>query len=92
MGQEEISPPLGSVSLNDFEKVNGRRRFKKTLPLASHIAIGVPNREMKTCRKIKTSVGNLFRDGGFYIRVLVVKLTFSYWLRYIRRSRDIATQ
>ena len=67
LGQEEISPPLGSVSLNDYEKVNGRRRFKKTLPPAAHTAIGVPNRAMKTCRKIKTGVGNLFRDGGFYI-------------------------
>ena len=84
LGQEEVSPALGTVTLKDYEKVNGKRRIKESLPPVSHLgtlesysywsrmlilaAIGVPLRRMKTCRKINTSVGSLFRNGGFYIQ------------------------
>ena len=30
-------------------------------------ALGVPDVLMKTCRKILTSAGPLFREGGFYV-------------------------
>ena len=30
-------------------------------------ALGVPDVLMRTCRKITTAAGSLYRDGGFYV-------------------------
>ena len=67
LGQEEIENAAGSTSLVDTELVNGKRKVMLRRPPEIHIAIGVPMDMLKTCKKIVTSVGSLYRDGGFYI-------------------------
>ena len=65
LGLEVKIVNYGAVTLNDWETVRGRRAKKKTQPPQQHLNLGVPNVKMITCRKIQTSSGPLFRDGGF---------------------------
>ena len=68
LGKEEDVKEFGSVSLQDWELRRNRKIVKKSYPIHQHIAVGVPNQLMKTCRKVSTEVGPLYRSGGFYVR------------------------
>ena len=65
LGTEEAVINIGDVSMNDWEIVRGKKYKKKTQPPQQHLNLGVPNQNMMTCRKIQTSSGALYRDGGF---------------------------
>ena len=64
--KEEIKE--GQASLMDYETENGRRRQKKEKPVYDHVLLGVPDIAMKTCDRILTRNGPLFRQGGLYIK------------------------
>ena len=50
----------------DYESVNGRRKQKFQNPKIDHILIGVPDVKMRTCNRILTSNGPVYRGGGLY--------------------------
>ena len=56
----------GQASLLDYESVNGRRKQKFQNPKIDHILIGVPDVKMRTCNRILTSNGPVYRGGGLY--------------------------
>ena len=58
----------GKASLMDYETVNGKRRQKKEKPVFDHVLLGVPDIAMKTCDRILTRNGPVFRQGGLYIK------------------------
>ena len=58
---------VGEASLFDYEVSSvGKRRIKLRKPEYEHVNLGVPNVLMKTCRKVETPNGPLFRNGGLY--------------------------
>lgn len=56
----------GQASLLDYETVNGRRKQKLQKPLVDHVLLGVPDVKMRTCNRILTSNGPVYRFGGLY--------------------------
>ena len=69
LGTEASSRTInyGGVSLNDWKVVQGRKVKNKSYPPNHHVNLGIPNVKMITCRKIQTSTGPLFRNGGFIL-------------------------
>jgi len=67
LGKEVEPVPTGTVSLQDWQRVNNKNVATKIHPAPQHIALGVPDVLMRTCRKITTAAGSLYRDGGFYV-------------------------
>ena len=64
----EVSPtPIGKASLLDYSVENGKKKVQVSRPKPEHLALGVPDEEMKTCSKIETKNGPLYRDGGLYV-------------------------
>ena len=60
-------PDVGTPSLFDYIKRNGKRQVKKERPRNEHVLLGIPDEMMKSCKKIHTTNGPLFRLGGLYI-------------------------
>ena len=67
LGLKKSEKCLGTPSLMDYVKVNGKRKVKFSKPLDDHLLLGIPDESMRTCSKIETSNGPLFRQRGFYI-------------------------
>jgi len=66
LGMEEVTISVGKASLLDYVEVNGRKKVRIANPRVDHVQLGIPNQKMKTCSKIATSNGPVFRDGGLY--------------------------
>ena len=67
LGKEDTSVFIGTMDLQDWTKTNGKRNVKREYPIEVHEGIGIPRELMRTCRKIQTKIGPLYRCGGFYI-------------------------
>ena len=69
LGSEKKNVSIGTVSLNDYQSINGKRFKLKTRAPQEHLDVGIPPGLLITCRKITTVSGPLFRDSGFYIKI-----------------------
>ena len=58
---------LTKVSLYDYDVTDEKKKFKKSKPTNDHILLGIPNQSMRTCNKISTENGPVYRNGGLYI-------------------------
>ena len=66
LGMELVTSSVGKASLMDYVEVNGKKKVKLSKPSPEHVQLGIPNQDMKTCTKVETSNGPLYRDGGLY--------------------------
>ena len=66
LGTEISSKSVGKTSFLDYVDINGKKKVKVAKPKFDHVQLGVPNQFMKTCSRLETCNGPLFRDGGLY--------------------------
>ena len=62
---EEVK--VGQASKFDYDTVAGKRKQKMKRPPREHILLGVPDIDMKTCSRVMTKNGPVFRGGGLYL-------------------------
>ena len=58
---------VSKATLQDYVKEGVKSRVKLSKPKPEHLLLGIPNEEMKTCDKVETRNGSLYRSGGLYI-------------------------
>ena len=67
IGLETQEVNLGKASLMDYTTLNGKKKVTVLRPKPEHIVLGVPDEKMKTCSKVETENGPVYKDGGLYI-------------------------
>ena len=68
LGIESTVVKVGQASMLDYQTLQGRRTLKVGKPKCEHVLLGLPNIKMKTCDRIMTENGPIYRGGGLYVK------------------------
>ena len=93
---------VAKASLMDYVQVNGKSRVKLSRPTQEHMLLGIPDKDMKTCNKIQTANGPLFRKGGLGIihqgvaqlgiLTQVYKSSLGVYYAVVEKLRDVTAE